>query len=147
MDAYLEVNGFAFNKPWCWIPDYSDLLAFIVKGSDRPMPRAASRSYNRYVNSHVLQFPVEVLGMVNDAGAAIADPRQGLIDHCDTIAASIGIADADGAVEAVFHEFDGGTRSASVHPSLPDFSTRGPGSGIYILELVVSGGRFEVGGS
>jgi hypothetical protein len=125
------------------VESYDDIYAGTpLKGRDRPMPAAAgSRAYPRYTAALVCQFQLWVYGEFALNGTTPhSDTRQGIIDNAKALPVALGIPTTTGPVVATFTEWDGGTLSADVHPSLSRFRTLGTEAGLYVLELEVPGG-------
>jgi hypothetical protein len=150
---YLTCNGQSLEVVGALhVESYDDLLSQPdTKGEDRPIPGAhGDRPYPRWVAAGLVQLPLWVYGNKTLAGGAHGGgigASQGLVVNARALPAALGAPtpdDAEGAeaVEAVFHDFAGGTVSADVLPRLSRFVTRSPGVGFYVLELVVPAGVF-----
>lgn len=132
------------------VESYDDIYAGTpLKGRDRPMPHAdGSRAYPRFLAALVCQFPLWVYGEKALNGVTShSDTRQGVIDNAKALPVALGIPTSAGTVTAVFTEWDGGTLTAEVHPSLSRFRTYGTEGGLYVLELEVPAGAWTSGGS
>lgn len=78
-----------------------------VRGEDVIMPGATGvRAYPRIFTATIVSIPMLIVGSMDDDGAPISDPFEGMLQHQEYLQENLGIAedgDADrGTVEMVF---------------------------------------------
>lgn len=116
--SYLEVNSVPLSLVSWWIRDLDKamLTAPALSGNDRPLHQGAVKSYPRYKTSTRRQFQMVIVGEYDRNGVAQSDPRAGATLNVEYLLANLGLGltTGDGTVSAVWHRWDGTTKTANV---------------------------------
>lgn len=138
-DEYLEVNSVPLATPAWRIIGLSPLLDDApTRGENEIIPHAQGRLENPlYVDQWPLALNMIINGTYKDDGTLHTNPRMGLITNRETLDATIGIRQS---VTAVWHRFDGSTRTATVQVIGFTTSTKTVALGRLVLNLIVPAG-------
>lgn len=145
-DEHLTIDGYLIGSHNVWAESLAPLFQRIRRGVTEPVPYVAGGiAFRKRRTFHSSTLVIQVIGDVDDDGATVADPREGLHDALAGFEAAL-LEDVDGTRTAIWTRPDG-NRTAQVDVMSWTIVGNTPISAVGQLELSVASGRWELTGS